>query len=120
MARLLYQLGLQPYLKDLVVHPRRFNLRRWSDGQIVGGMDTGSFEGRFGYPYLQVHRGDLHRALLARATTLGVSFCVKSKIVDYDLDCPSLTLASGESRVFDLIVAADGSSCKSPRLPWCF
>ena len=108
MARLLFQLGIGPELEDVAVRPQQFKLRKWSDGMVIGGMPTGAFEKRFGTPYLQIHRGDLHKVLFSKARALGVTFRTGAKIVDYNLNRPSLTLASGEICVADLIVAADG------------
>lgn len=71
-------------------------------------MKTIEFEEKFGSPYVQVHRGDLYQALLVKARETGATFCLSSKIVDYQLDEPSLMLENGDKIRSDLIIAADG------------
>lgn len=108
MSRLLQRLGVSQHLESDIVKPRTFILRRWNTGECIGGMTTGDFEDEYGSPYIQVHRGDLHHALVLRAQELSVQFRTDAPIVAYDLDRPTVTLASGEVVEGDLLVAADG------------
>ena len=66
------------------------------------------FQKLYGSPYMQVNRGHLHEALLKRARDVGVIMCENSKIVDYDLIQPSISLANGQVIMPDLVIAADG------------
>lgn len=108
LTRLLFRLGLQPYLAECAVRTTYMMLRRWENGEPVGIVRTGELNDRFGSPYMLVNRGDLSDALSRRALDMGASFEFDAKVVDYDTERPSMTLASGEVVEADLIVAADG------------
>lgn len=95
MSRLLQRLSVLPYLEGQIVLPKTFTLRRWNDGECIAGMRTGEFEKDYGSPCIQVHRGDLHQALLSRSRELGVQFQTSSKVPGYDSNRPSVTLEGG-------------------------
>lgn len=65
-------------------------------------------EQKYGSPWLHVHRADLHLALRKRAEELGVELRAGCKIVDYDVERPSVELENGVVVTADLVVAADG------------
>ncbi|KAK0741311.1 salicylate hydroxylase [Schizothecium vesticola] len=67
----------------------------------------------FGVPFYYAHRVDLHEAIKALATGPDgagqpAEIFLKSVVVGYDPDTPSITLASGEVITGDVVVAADG------------
>ena len=62
----------------------------------------------YGYPFLQVHRADLHAALKKAALDEGTEIRTKCNVVDFDFNTPSITLESGEVIQPDFVVAADG------------
>src|SRR5262249_38505392 len=66
-TRVLFALGLYPFLAQDQVRPERRELRHWSTGETWNWFDLGdkSIE-RFGTPHLMLHRGALH-GLLADA-----------------------------------------------------
>lgn len=96
-----------------VVESENIFFRRWEDGAVIGDTKLKpDFRDNFGAPYYVVHRAHLHSALHKRAVELGVEVNVNSKVVDYDLDTPSVTLEDGSTHTADLVVAADGGcSC---------
>ncbi|KAK1762549.1 FAD/NAD(P)-binding domain-containing protein [Phialemonium atrogriseum] len=66
-------------------------------------------------PFYFAHRVDLHQALKTLATTeegdapgTPVVIHLKSEVVGYDPETPSITLASGEVITPDVVIAADG------------
>jgi salicylate hydroxylase len=61
-----------------------------------------------------MHRADLQKALMERATDLGVTFCLGQLVESIDFSSPSVKTASGKEFSGDLIVAADGlwSRCR--------
>jgi salicylate hydroxylase len=68
---------------------------------------------KFGRPFYLAHRVDLHGALKRLATqTEGVGAPVavhlRSDVVAYDPETPSITLSSGEVIKRDVVIAADG------------
>jgi salicylate hydroxylase len=83
--------------------------RRWLDGSVIGYTSlVPQFRENFKAPYYVVHRAHFHDALYRRALELGVQVRVASRVEKYDLEAPSVELASGETLQADLVVAADG------------
>lgn len=66
------------------------------------------FQQAYDGPYFVIHRADYLEALYARAIELGVEVRTGCKVVDYDLDVPSVTLENGSKHFADLVVAAEG------------
>ena len=92
------------------VQPDGILIRRWQNGLVVGHTRLNpEFPEWFGAPYIVIHRAHLHEALHQHALLAGTVVKVASRVVDYNLEQPSLTLANGEIVNVDLIVAADGS-----------
>jgi salicylate hydroxylase len=69
----------------------------------------------YGAPFVDMHRADLQRALLARTEELGVKFCLGARVESIDFATATVTTSSGHQYSGDLIVAADGlwSRCRS-------
>jgi len=63
-TRCLFSLGLESALQRVATAPEGKEVRLWNTGQRWKLFDLGA-ESRttFGYPYLMIHRGDLHRIL---------------------------------------------------------
>ncbi|KAL9050522.1 MAG: hypothetical protein Q9162_006587 [Coniocarpon cinnabarinum] len=108
MTRLLHRLGLDDLFRQNVVKPQTYTIRRWSNGAVIGGMNMGEFERKFGSPYAQLQRMELLRALSSKAKAVGVVLCTGVKIERYDSEVPLLVLANGDRVRPDLLVAADG------------
>ncbi|KAL9089185.1 MAG: hypothetical protein Q9159_002656 [Coniocarpon cinnabarinum] len=107
MTRLLRELGLHDLLQRDVVKPQTYTIRRWSNGAIIGGMNMGEFETKFGSPYIQVRRCELLDALSNKAQEKGVVFRFGAKISRYEPEVPLLVLGNGEEIRPDFVVAAD-------------
>ncbi|RAQ74926.1 monooxygenase [Aspergillus flavus] len=89
--------------------PSELNMRRWRDGGFIARTELNpDFENRFGAPYLVIHRAELHSVLCQHALKQGVDVRTSSRAVDYDMDAPTITLATGEIVRPDLVVAVDG------------
>ncbi|KAK3677627.1 hypothetical protein LTR78_002477 [Recurvomyces mirabilis] len=69
---------------------------------------------KYGAPFWDLHRVDVQRALASRATQLGATLRLGSKVAHIDFEKPSVKLENGEEVEADLIVAADGlwSKCR--------
>ena len=63
-VRVLHALGLKSALEEVQVLPAGKVIRLWNTGQSWKVFDLGaeSIE-RFGFPYMTIHRGDLHRVI---------------------------------------------------------
>jgi salicylate hydroxylase len=59
-TRVLFGLGLGPALEKVSVRPAAREIRRWSDGALLGRIPLGeAAEARYGAPYLTLRRADL-------------------------------------------------------------
>ena len=64
-VKVLYHLGLKDRLEAVAVKPRAFEFRRFDTGELLHEIKLGEMhEQQHGHPYYQVHRVDLHAALL--------------------------------------------------------
>lgn len=108
----LHEWGVDPYrakpviLKDLI-------RRDWKTGQVSGVYPLGDYQGRFGFPYYNFHRIDIHRVLLETCTSTEGKGSVcelllnhKAEFVDYTNGIVKFT--NGTIVEGDLIIAADG------------
>ena len=62
----LQHLGLGPVLADLAVMPDHGAVKHYRTGKTLVDIPRGNTQvERFGAPYCQIHRNDLHQALVA-------------------------------------------------------
>ena len=96
--------------------PTNLAVHRYSDGKLLAMEENFShnMRAKYGAPFLDMHRGDLQRALHERATALGVVFKFGERVKSIDFDLPEVTTTSGLTFRADLVVAADGlwSRCR--------
>jgi salicylate hydroxylase len=108
----LHALGLKPALEKVQVLPAGKAIRLWNTGQSWKLFDLGleSVE-RYGFPYITIHRGDLH-AVIAQALTQA-----KPGAIHLDRKCVGLSQSNGHVELnFEnggpaqakLVVGADG------------
>lgn len=95
-------------MEKIASKPYRINYRNWKTGQPSGTSDLLSHENRFGAPYWQVFRPDYHTILLEAAIAAGALLRPGCTVTQYDPANGTVILASGETIVSDLVVAADG------------
>ncbi|KAK5075318.1 hypothetical protein LTR64_001523 [Lithohypha guttulata] len=108
-ARLLLKWGLGEYLDERVVEPTCITFRRWQNGaELSRTALVPDHRQKFGAPYYVVHRAHFHDSLHQLALKLGAKVKIASRVIEYDPETPSITLANGEVHYADLIVAADG------------
>lgn len=116
-TRVLHHLGLQAAMDQISLEVQETVNRRWRDGSIIAKTTLGaSATARYGAPYLQVHRADLHDALLSAAVGDGVDgpparIMTNSTVVGVDESDPlrpRVQLADGDSVAAGVVVGADG------------
>lgn len=107
-SRILVDMGLRKTLDATGIHMRRVVFKKWDDGSVLFEQSYPDAEEKLGAPLWQIHRADLHAALLEKAVEAGVNIRMSSKVKKYDWDEPSATLDDGEVLKADVIVAADG------------
>jgi len=109
-TRVLDWLGVLADVERLAVEPGRGDLRRWDDGSPLVSQPLGQeVRERFGFPYLHVHRADLHGVLAGAATDCELKLA--HEVTGFDDTGRGVTLSFGVgtgSRPFDLLVGADG------------
>jgi salicylate hydroxylase len=111
-SRLFYELGIGDELSAVACHPTGKEIRLWSSGQTWQLFDLGSESiDRYGYPYLMLHRADMHRVLADALNTLRPG-CVhlSHKVKDIQQAGSRVTLhfEQGASAVGDVLIGADG------------
>ncbi|OQD66699.1 hypothetical protein PENPOL_c004G08390 [Penicillium polonicum] len=108
-TRILFKLGLKPYLEPYVTEPENIAFRRWQTGKVIGNTSLApDFTEKFGAPYYVIHRAHLHSALCQKVQDMGIEIKLGARIENYNPSVGSITLADGTTYTGDLVVAADG------------
>jgi salicylate hydroxylase len=107
-TRSFWKWGLGLSILSHAVLPKSFNILSLENDTLIGSVDFTSFTEKYGAPYIVIHRADIHSILYEACVTAGVKISLGRKVVGYDGERGSLTLASGEVMDAELIVASDG------------
>ncbi|HEY2532076.1 MAG TPA: FAD-dependent monooxygenase [Xanthobacteraceae bacterium] len=113
VTKVLRVLGIEQALITAGIKPYCYISRAWDSGETMYEIvfDTASEE-RYGGPYLNIHRGDLH-AVLERVVTPGtISF--NRRLIDLKQvgDTIRLVFDNGTTTEADVVVGADGIRSK--------
>lgn len=111
-VKVLHSIGLEKPLSKIAVKPSHYHFKTYNNGEVIQSIPLGDTHiERFGAPYYQVHRADLHNLLVRRVSALS-SDCIKldSVVTGYQNTGSgvSVSTASGKSYTADLLVGADG------------
>src|SRR5215475_9888627 len=113
VMKILRALGLERPLLEVGIAPDAFVSRTWDTGETLVELtlDAAS-EQRFGGPYINVHRGDLH-AVLASALKPG-SIAFGHCLVGLEASGAGVRLVfeNGTRREADIVIGADGIRSK--------
>jgi 2-polyprenyl-6-methoxyphenol hydroxylase-like FAD-dependent oxidoreductase len=107
--RVLRGIGLEPLIRERAFQPRSWTNREWDTGVLTNELPLGEqAEAKYGTPYLLMHRGDLHEALVSAVPRDRIA--LDKKLVDLDWRGAGVTLrfANGDSAQADAVIAADG------------
>jgi 6-hydroxynicotinate 3-monooxygenase len=124
VTKVLRRLGVEDALIAAGIKPHCYISRAWNTGETMYEIvfDAAS-EVRFGGPYLNIHRGDLH-AVLERVVAPGsISFDHRLIALDEKSDSVHLAFENGNTAVADIVIGADGIRSKvresllGPELP---
>ncbi|MFF2009993.1 FAD-dependent monooxygenase [Streptomyces sp. NPDC058195] len=109
-TRILDDYGLLEEARRLGVVPDAMVMRDAVDGDELTRLDLRDLEKRYGYPYLVIHRSDLHGLLLRACERAGVELITGAEAVAYENTDGGarVTLASGETHEAGVVIAADG------------
>ena len=110
-VKVLDHLGLRARFEPTAVRPKAFEFRRFDTGELLHRLPLGEqHEQRHGAPYFQIHRSDLHGALLDAVRSLGgaITLGARALRIDEDADAATVLFDGGTAVRAELIVGADG------------
>ena len=109
--RILSSWGLRPQLEGNANVPQSTIINGWRGDQI-SVLDLTAENRRYGYPSWDIHRADLHSAMLQKAIDLGATVRCNARVVDCICDdlknIVTVKLHDGTSITGDLVIGADG------------
>ncbi len=111
-TRILFALGLQEDIMSVACEAGGKEIRLWNTGQTWKLFDLGPLSvARYGFPYITIHRNDLHQALAAgirRIAPGAIRLGKRCTGAEQDGSGVTLRFADGTSSRSDLAVGADG------------
>ncbi|RFU34187.1 hypothetical protein B7463_g2151, partial [Scytalidium lignicola] len=114
-ARVLRSWGLEAALSRWATSPKQSNMINWK-GELLTSWDFDEASKRYGAPFWDFHRADLHRCLQDRVIELGgIIICqstVENVICDIEKQQATAILQHGLRYTADLIIGADGINTK--------
>jgi salicylate hydroxylase len=111
-SRVLYSLGLREQLEACAFRPQAVEARS-SVGRLVFREKLGAYAiSRYGFPYLHLHRADLH-ALLTEAVTADPRIELRlggrcDRVSSDSISASAVLVGSGERLETELLIGADG------------
>ena len=109
----LRRLGVERSLIETGIKPDCYISRAWDSGQTLYEIwfDAAS-EDRFGGPYINIHRGDLHAVLEKVVTHRKIAFNHRLAGLDETNGAVRLTFENGVRVEADIVIGADGIHSK--------
>jgi salicylate hydroxylase/6-hydroxynicotinate 3-monooxygenase len=107
--RVLRGIGLEERIRATAFQPHSWTNRDWDSGAMKYELPLGAdAEAKYGAPYLLMHRGDLHEALVSRVPPELLLLDKKLTHADWRGDMVTLRFADGTAARADAVIAADG------------
>ncbi|WP_030558032.1 lycopene cyclase family protein, partial [Streptomyces exfoliatus] len=102
--------GLLDEAKELGVLPESMVMRDALDSQELTRLDLRDVERRYGFPYMVIHRSDLHGIFLRACRRAGVELLTGRTVVDYEHTDGGarIRLEDGRTEEAPVVIAADG------------
>lgn len=109
-TRILHEYGLLDEAKSLGVLPTSMVMRDAVDGSELTRLDLVDLERTYGFPYMVIHRSDLHGLFIRACERAGVDLLTDQKVVDYRNTATGaqVVLEDGRTEEAAVVVAADG------------
>jgi len=100
--------GLDKKLEEISCLPDYWVSRNGTDGAVLAKIPLNAEHERYGAPYITIHRGDLHQAMLDCVETQRIKWC--HKLVDFTDNGRNVALEfeNGSTETVDILIAADG------------
>ena len=106
-------IGLEPRIRAKAFQPHSWTNREWDTGAMKYELPLGAdAEARYGAPYLLMHRGDLHEALVSAVPADRIERGKKLVDLDWRSGGVELRFADGTTARADAVIAADGIHSK--------
>lgn len=118
-TRILNQWGLLEEVVSLGVVPDNLVMKDAVDGTVLTSLDLRDAERRYGFPYVVIHRSDLHATLLRACQRAGVELVTDVAVTGYEqaADGSSATVIHrGGRETAPVVIAADGLGSVARRL----
>jgi 6-hydroxynicotinate 3-monooxygenase len=112
-TKVLRRLGVEDELIRTGIKPQYFVSRAWDTGATMYEIhfDEAS-ERRYGGPYLNIHRGDLHEIMAQAVAPKTIAFDHQLVDVKKSHGRYSLRFANGDAAQVDIVIGADGIRSK--------
>jgi len=109
-TRILHDYGLLDEAKNLGVLPENMVMRDALDGSELTRLDLTDLEHRYGFPYMVIHRSDLHGVFLRACRRAGVDLIIDARVVDYENTASGARALLEDGLVYEarIVIAADG------------
>jgi 3-hydroxybenzoate 6-monooxygenase len=108
-TRILDHWGLLDEVRSLGVLPGSIVMRDALDGDVLTRLDLRDVERRYGFPYMVIHRGDLHGTLLRACREAGVDLVNDVTVTGYEQASGGAFAVHEKGREFGAaVIAADG------------
>ena len=108
-TRILDAWGVLPEVLSLGVRPKNLVMRDAVDGSELTRLDLDDVKERYGFPYVVIHRSDLHGTLLRACRTAGVELVTDVKVTGYEqLPDGAAAVHAGGREEARVVIAADG------------
>ena len=110
VTRLLNDWGLTDALRLLASAPERLQVRSATTGSVLGELRLGdAIAGRYGAPYLTLHRADLHAVLLQAVQQTSAVLHLDCAVQSFHQTRNSVSVhTTTEIKEVDVLVGADG------------
>lgn len=109
-TRILHDYGLLAEAKARGVVPDRMVMRDAVDGTDLTALDLRDLERKYGFPYLVIHRSDLHSLFLEACRAAGVELVTEQRVTAYANSGETATATTDTGAVHEasVVIAADG------------
>lgn len=108
-TRILDAWGLLSEVESLGVRPKNLVMRDAVDGSVLTRLDLDDVQERYEFPYVVIHRSDLHGTLLRACRRAGVELVTDVKVTGYEQLADGAAAVHAGGRVeARLVIAADG------------
>jgi len=113
VTKVLRRLGLEQMVVDIGIKADCYISRAWDTGETMYKIEfDAESEARFGGPYANIHRGDLHAVLEKGVAPGSIAFNHRLVALDETRDAIGLVFDNGARVEADIVIGADGVNSK--------